>query len=56
MCNFRYEVLIENLMDPAHTTYAHYGIMNTVKPKGMHIYDKCFNFCKFVFVLYIKVT
>ncbi|WJX53181.1 hypothetical protein P8452_39207 [Trifolium repens] len=30
---YGYEVLIENLMDPAHTTYAHYGIMNTVKPK-----------------------
>lgn len=24
---FRYEVLIENLMDPAHVPYAHYGIM-----------------------------
>lgn len=30
---YGYEVLIENLMDPAHTTYAHYGIMNTPKPK-----------------------
>ncbi|PNX61116.1 protochlorophyllide-dependent translocon component chloroplastic-like, partial [Trifolium pratense] len=33
MCNFRYEVLIENLMDPAHVPYAHYGVMNTAQPK-----------------------
>ncbi|KAF9595270.1 hypothetical protein IFM89_038273, partial [Coptis chinensis] len=25
---YRYEVLIENLMDPSHVPYAHYGIMN----------------------------
>ncbi|XP_027191946.1 protochlorophyllide-dependent translocon component 52, chloroplastic [Cicer arietinum] len=31
--SYGYEVLIENLMDPAHVPYAHYGIMNTPKPK-----------------------
>ncbi|XP_015958185.1 protochlorophyllide-dependent translocon component 52, chloroplastic [Arachis duranensis] len=30
---YGYEVLIENLMDPAHVPYAHYGIMRTQKPK-----------------------
>lgn len=30
----RYEVLIENLMDPAHVPYAHYGILNTPTPKS----------------------
>jgi phenylpropionate dioxygenase-like ring-hydroxylating dioxygenase large terminal subunit len=29
---YGYEVLIENLMDPAHVPYAHYGIMRTRKP------------------------
>jgi phenylpropionate dioxygenase-like ring-hydroxylating dioxygenase large terminal subunit len=38
MCNFRYEVLIENLMDPAHVPYAHYGVMDIVQPRGMNIY------------------
>nr|ASW21053.1 Rieske-type oxygenase [Scutellaria baicalensis] len=28
---YGYEVLIENLMDPAHVPYAHYGIMRTAK-------------------------
>ncbi|XP_045821144.1 protochlorophyllide-dependent translocon component 52, chloroplastic-like [Trifolium pratense] len=30
---YGYEVLIENLMDPAHVPYAHYGVMNTAQPK-----------------------
>ncbi|PNX65831.1 protochlorophyllide-dependent translocon component chloroplastic-like, partial [Trifolium pratense] len=30
---YGYEVLIENLMDPAHLPYAHYGMLNTPKPK-----------------------
>ncbi|CAB4312546.1 unnamed protein product [Prunus armeniaca] len=30
---YGYEVLIENLMDPAHVPYAHYGIMRTNQPK-----------------------
>ncbi|KAL6203834.1 hypothetical protein ACLB2K_027533 [Fragaria x ananassa] len=30
---YGYEVLIENLMDPAHLPYAHYGIMQTPQPK-----------------------
>ncbi|XVF04536.1 hypothetical protein REPUB_Repub05bG0092000 [Reevesia pubescens] len=30
---YGYEVLIENLMDPAHVPYAHYGIMRTQSPK-----------------------
>ncbi|XP_062016009.1 protochlorophyllide-dependent translocon component 52, chloroplastic-like [Rosa rugosa] len=30
---YGYEVLIENLMDPAHLPYAHYGIMQTQQPK-----------------------
>ncbi|XP_061982477.1 protochlorophyllide-dependent translocon component 52, chloroplastic-like [Populus nigra] len=30
---YGYEVLIENLMDPAHVPYAHYGIMRTRQPK-----------------------
>lgn len=28
----RYEVLIENLMDPAHVPYAHHGIMR-IQPR-----------------------
>lgn len=32
--NYGYEVLIENLMDPAHVPYAHYGILNTPTPKS----------------------
>ncbi|KAH6759674.1 ACD1-like protein [Perilla frutescens var. frutescens] len=28
---YGYEILIENLMDPAHVPYAHYGIMRTAK-------------------------
>lgn len=31
---FRYDVLVENLMDPAHVPYAHYGLMRVGKPKG----------------------
>ncbi|KAL5563567.1 hypothetical protein UlMin_033314 [Ulmus minor] len=31
---YGYEVLIENLMDPAHVPYAHYGIMRTPVPKN----------------------
>lgn len=31
---YGYEVLIENLMDPAHVPYAHYGIMRTQQPKN----------------------
>ncbi|KAJ7980576.1 protochlorophyllide-dependent translocon component 52, chloroplastic [Quillaja saponaria] len=31
--SYGYEVLIENLMDPAHVPYAHYGIMRTQQPK-----------------------
>ncbi|KAE9601179.1 putative pheophorbide a oxygenase [Lupinus albus] len=31
--SYGYEILIENLMDPAHVPYAHYGIMRTQKPK-----------------------
>ncbi|WJX53180.1 hypothetical protein P8452_39206 [Trifolium repens] len=30
---YGYEVLIENLMDPAHVQYAHYGITDIVQPK-----------------------
>ncbi|XP_061982500.1 protochlorophyllide-dependent translocon component 52, chloroplastic-like isoform X2 [Populus nigra] len=30
---YGYEILIENLMDPAHVTYAHYGIIRTRPPK-----------------------
>lgn len=30
---YGYEVLIENLMDPAHVPYAHYGLMQTQAPK-----------------------
>ncbi|WCJ28834.1 Pheophorbide a oxygenase chloroplastic [Euphorbia peplus] len=30
---YGYDVLVENLMDPAHVPYAHYGIMRTRKPK-----------------------
>ncbi|XVF69787.1 hypothetical protein PTKIN_Ptkin11bG0109700 [Pterospermum kingtungense] len=30
---YGYEVLIENLMDPAHVPYAHYGLMRTRTPK-----------------------
>ncbi|XP_076883887.1 protochlorophyllide-dependent translocon component 52, chloroplastic-like [Bidens hawaiensis] len=29
---YGYEVLIENLMDPAHVPYAHYGMMRTPQP------------------------
>ncbi|KAM6554996.1 hypothetical protein CsatB_015758 [Cannabis sativa] len=29
-----YEVLMENIMDPAHVTYAHYGIIKTPLKKG----------------------
>ncbi|XAR62903.1 Pheophorbide a oxygenase [Bertholletia excelsa] len=31
---YGYEVLIENLMDPAHVPYAHYGIMRVPRPKN----------------------
>lgn len=31
---YGYEVLIENLMDPAHVPYAHYGIMQIPRPKN----------------------
>ncbi|KAI4386301.1 hypothetical protein MLD38_004242 [Melastoma candidum] len=31
---YGYEVLIENLMDPAHVPYAHHGIMRVPQPKG----------------------
>ncbi|XP_078429934.1 ACD1-like protein [Wolffia australiana] len=31
---YGYEVLIENLMDPAHVSYAHYGLMGMPKPKN----------------------
>jgi len=24
-------------MDPSHVPYAHYGLMKTLQPKGMHI-------------------
>ncbi|KAJ9128786.1 hypothetical protein P3X46_034477 [Hevea brasiliensis] len=30
---YGYDVLVENLMDPAHVPYAHYGIMRTRKPQ-----------------------
>ncbi|XP_019057846.1 PREDICTED: protochlorophyllide-dependent translocon component 52, chloroplastic [Tarenaya hassleriana] len=30
---YGYDVLIENLMDPAHVPYAHYGLMRIPKPK-----------------------
>ncbi|XP_065878164.1 protochlorophyllide-dependent translocon component 52, chloroplastic-like [Euphorbia lathyris] len=30
---YGYDILVENLMDPAHVPYAHYGIMRTRKPK-----------------------
>ncbi|XP_057432997.1 protochlorophyllide-dependent translocon component 52, chloroplastic-like [Lotus japonicus] len=30
---YGYEVLIENLMDPSHVPYAHYGLMRTQQPK-----------------------
>ncbi|CAI0557917.1 unnamed protein product [Linum tenue] len=29
---YGYDVLVENLMDPAHVPYAHYGLMQTRKP------------------------
>ncbi|CAN0911023.1 Protochlorophyllide-dependent translocon component 52, chloroplastic [Linum grandiflorum] len=31
--NYGYDVLVENLMDPAHVPYAHYGLMQTKKPE-----------------------
>ncbi|KAL3828874.1 hypothetical protein ACJIZ3_017676 [Penstemon smallii] len=31
---YGYEILIENLMDPAHVPYAHYGIMRTADREG----------------------
>ncbi|KAF5206771.1 Pheophorbide a oxygenase protein [Thalictrum thalictroides] len=31
---YGYEVLVENLMDPAHVPYAHYGIMNVPSDKS----------------------
>ncbi|KAL6130047.1 hypothetical protein ACLB2K_068428 [Fragaria x ananassa] len=31
---YGYEVLVENLMDPAHVPYAHYGIMPSQPPDG----------------------
>ncbi|GLU19590.1 hypothetical protein SLE2022_358310 [Rubroshorea leprosula] len=31
---YGYEILIENLMDPAHVPYAHYGIMRVPQPKN----------------------
>ncbi|KAL2940722.1 Protochlorophyllide-dependent translocon component 52 chloroplastic [Bienertia sinuspersici] len=31
--NYGYETLVENLMDPAHVPYAHYGILKTPAPK-----------------------
>lgn len=31
--HYGYEVLIENLMDPSHVPYAHYGLMRTPEPK-----------------------
>ncbi|KNA22693.1 hypothetical protein SOVF_032100 [Spinacia oleracea] len=31
--NYGYEFLLENLMDPAHLPYAHYGILETPTPK-----------------------
>ncbi|CAK9328116.1 unnamed protein product [Citrullus colocynthis] len=31
---YGYEVLTENLMDPAHVPYAHYGIMGSQQPKN----------------------
>ncbi|CAN1166179.1 Protochlorophyllide-dependent translocon component 52, chloroplastic [Linum perenne] len=34
-----YEVLIENLMDPAHVPYAHYGLLLTQPPKGIDGYE-----------------
>ncbi|KAH7560337.1 hypothetical protein JRO89_XS10G0002000 [Xanthoceras sorbifolium] len=30
--NFRYEVLLENILDPAHVPYAHYGMMEIDQP------------------------
>uniref|UniRef100_A0A1J3EHC3 Protochlorophyllide-dependent translocon component 52, chloroplastic n=1 Tax=Noccaea caerulescens TaxID=107243 RepID=A0A1J3EHC3_NOCCA len=30
---YGYDVLMENLMDPAHVPYAHYGLMRNAKPK-----------------------
>lgn len=30
---YGYDVLVENLMDPAHVPYAHYGLMRVGKPK-----------------------
>ncbi|KAJ4724041.1 protochlorophyllide-dependent translocon component 52, chloroplastic [Melia azedarach] len=30
---YGYEVLLENLMDPSHVPYAHYGLMRTKQPK-----------------------
>ncbi|KAM0038582.1 putative pheophorbide a oxygenase [Helianthus debilis subsp. tardiflorus] len=30
---YGYEILIENIMDPAHLPYAHYGIMSTPQPR-----------------------
>ncbi|KAH6812204.1 ACD1-like protein [Perilla frutescens var. frutescens] len=35
----RYDVLIENLIDPAHVPYAHYGIMRTVDMEGGRLLD-----------------
>lgn len=36
----RYELLIENFMDPAHVTYAHYGLFQiiTIKASGMDFF------------------
>ncbi|KAI4317474.1 hypothetical protein L6164_025341 [Bauhinia variegata] len=38
--NYGYEVLIENLMDPAHVPYAHYGIMRTQSRKPEEKVDR----------------
>ena len=34
---FRYEVLIENLIDPAHVPYAHYGVMEILPSRNSSI-------------------
>ncbi|KAJ6340857.1 hypothetical protein OIU78_009102 [Salix suchowensis] len=34
---YGYDVLVENLMDPAHVPYAHYGIMRTQTPQRLKV-------------------
>ncbi|CAN1229935.1 Protochlorophyllide-dependent translocon component 52, chloroplastic [Linum grandiflorum] len=37
---FGYDFLLENVMDPAHVPYAHYGLLPTTPPKGKKKLDR----------------